>query len=90
LQDRGNLKNKWKRFYTDTEAYIESGVDYAWKHDLGDKNNILHIDPSIHRKFDEKKDIPWPLPKRKILPVKDQVWPSIKKIYKIFLGKVLK
>jgi len=90
LQDRGNLKNQWKKFYTDEDAYIESGVNYGWKHHTGDPNNILHIDPRIHRNFKEAKDIPWPLPKRQILPYKHQVWPGIKKIYKMFLNKVLR
>lgn len=77
LEDRGNLKNRWKRFYTDVDAYIESGVDYAAKHDKGDPHNKWNGRPA-------------PIPARKILPVKDQVWPGIKKIYKIFLGKVLR
>ena len=77
LQDTGNLKNRWKRFYTDRDAYIESGVDYGWKHELGDKNNTWNGYPA-------------PIPQRKILPTKSQIWPGIQKIYKIFLNKVLR
>jgi len=77
LQDTGNLKNRWKRFYTDEDAYIESGVGYGWKHELGDPHNTWNGHPA-------------PIPKRKILPTKTQIWPGIKKIYKIFLNKVLK
>jgi len=77
LQDTGDLRNKWKKFYTDEDAYVESGVNYGWKHELGDPNNTWIGHPA-------------PIPQRKILPVKDQVWPGIKKIYKMFLNKVLR
>ena len=55
LQDTGNLKNRWKRFYTDEEAYIESGVSYGWKHELGDPTNTWNGKPA-------------PIPQRKIRP----------------------
>lgn len=76
LQDIGNLKNKWKQFYTDQDAYIESGVNYGWKHNLGDPRNkwMGHLAP---------------IPQRKILPTKKQIWPGIKEIYKLFLKKTL-
>lgn len=77
LEDTGNLKNRWKRFYTDQDAYVESGVNYAWKHEHGDPNNRWMGRPA-------------PIPRRKILPEKKHVWPDIKKIYKLFLKKVLK
>jgi phage gpG-like protein len=77
LVDIGDLKNRWKRFYTDQDAFIESGVDYGWKHEHGDRHNTW-------------MGFPAPIPQRKILPIKNQVWDGVKKIYKIFLGKVLK
>lgn len=77
LQDVGNLKNKWKRFYTDEDAYIESGVNYGWKHDQGDPHNTWNGYPA-------------PIPQRKILPVSKQIWPGIKTIYKMFLSKALR
>ena len=77
LQDIGDLRNKWKRFYTDQDAYIESGVDYGWKHQLGDPKNT----------WNGKKA---PIPARPILPKKGQIRPGIKKIYQIFLKETLK
>lgn len=77
LRDTGMLKNRWKRFYTDEDAYIESGVDYGWRHELGDSRNTWNGYPA-------------PIPQRKILPTKTQIWPGIKKIYQIFLKRILK
>lgn len=77
LQDTGALRNQWKRFYTDEEAYLESGINYGWKHENGDPNNTWNGYPA-------------PIPQRKILPVKEQIWPGIKEIYKRFLNKVLR
>ena len=77
LEDTGMLKNRWKRFYTDQDAYIESGVNYGWKHEEGDPNNRFMGRPA-------------PIPQRKILPKKAQIWPDIKKIYQIFLKETLR
>jgi phage gpG-like protein len=77
LQDTGQLKNRWKRFYTDQDAYIESGVEYGWKHEEGDP----------HNRFMGRSA---PIPKRKILPTRKQIWPDIRKIYKIFLKEILR
>jgi phage gpG-like protein len=35
LIDKGDLKNRWKRYADDEKAYLESGVDYGWTHEMG-------------------------------------------------------
>ena len=78
LEDIGNLKGHWKHLYTHSEATLQSGEPYAIVHDQGNPRN---------RMFGKAKA---PIPQRKITPEKDQVWPNIKKIYKMFLNVVLK
>jgi len=78
LEDNGNLKERWKHLYTHDAAKIQSGVEYGLVHDQGNSNN---------RMFGKAKA---PIPQRKITPTKEQVWPDIKKIFKLFLGEVLK
>jgi len=78
LEDTGRLKGTWKHLYTHNDARIQSEVMYANVHDKGNPNNKM---------FGKAKA---PIPARKITPKKEQVWPDIKKIYKIFLGRVFK
>jgi len=78
LEDIGNLKGRWKHLYTHSQAAIQSGLPYALVHDQGNPRN---------RMFGKAKA---PIPQRKITPEKEQVWPNVKKIYRLFLNKVLK
>jgi len=91
LHDRGWLRNKWKRYYTDEDAIVESGVDYGEIHEHGGWIT-LKINPKYHR----GKNAPpasthkIKIPQRKILPTKDKIWPKIQEIYKKFLNEILK
>ena len=91
LIDRGWLKNRWKRLYSDEKAVLESGVDYGRAHDEGPTWVMLIPDPRYHRgKNADMTPKRIKVPQRKILPTHEQIWPQIQKIYKMFLNKVLK
>lgn len=78
LEDTGKLKGHWKHLYTHEEATLQSSFPWALVHDQGNPRNRMFGNALA------------PIPQRKITPEKEQVWPNIKKIYKLFLNKVLK
>ena len=95
LRDVGYLKGRWKHLYTAKTAAIQSGVDYGLQHDSdNEQDRIVTIGgEKVRLKSGEIKTMGYrkvKLPQRKILPRYQQVWPDIKKIFSLFLRKVLK